>query len=160
MYTLMQAINSKEESMRVLRYIKLQAEIPNSVYRKSCTFTDSSDMDSALTWYNAIVDWVGSVLPRHNLLVSVEGTMNGIDGVNGTFKIIPVRESSTGHSAKFPSGEQVYQVIDLSSGSEHYVDFMHAIGALLRFIQRFNRAFNLSQDECITGLLKRYPGIE
>lgn len=146
--------------MRVLRYIKLQAEIPNSVYRKSCTFTDSSDMDSALTWYNAIVDWVGSVSPKHNVTVSVEGTMNGIDGVNGTFKIIPVRESSTGHSAKFPSGEQVYQVIDLSSGSEHYVDFMHAIGALLRFIQRFNRAFNLSQDECITGLLKRYPGIE
>ena len=146
--------------MRILRCITLRAEIPNSVYRKSCTFTDSLDMDSALTWYNAIVDWVGSVSPKYNVTVSVEGTMNGVDGVNGTFKIIPVRESSTGHSAKFPSGEQVYQVIDLSDGSEHYVDFMHAIGALLRFIQRFNRAFYLSQGEDIAALLKRYPGIE
>lgn len=146
--------------MRVLRCIKLQAEIPNSVYRKGCTLTDSSDMDSALTWYTLIVDWVRSVLPKHNVAISVEGTMDGISGVNGTFKIIPVHESSTGHSAKFPSGEQVYHVIDLTGGSEHYVDIAHAIGALLRFLQRFNKEFNLGQDEGIAALLKKYPGIE
>lgn len=146
--------------MRVLRCIKLQAEIPNSVYRKGCTLTDSSDMDSALTWYNLIVDWVRSVLPKHNVTVSVEGTMDGISGVNGVFKIIPVHESSTGHSAKFPSGEQVYRVIDLTGGSEHYVDIAHAIGALLRFLQRFNKGFIPGQDEGIIALLKKYPGIE
>lgn len=146
--------------MRVLRCIKLQAEIPNSVYRKGCTLTDSSDMDSALTWYSLIIDWVKSVLPNHNVTISAEGTMNGIDGVNGTFKIIPVHESSTGHSAKFPSGEQVYRVVDLSSGSEHYVDIAHAIGALLRFLQRFNREFIPGQDEGIAALLKKYPGID
>lgn len=146
--------------MRILRCITLRAEIPNSVYRKGCTLSDSSDMDSALTWYNVIVDWVGSVLPKHNVTVVVEGTMNGFDGVNGTFKIMPVRESSTGHSAKFPSGEQVYRVIDLSDGSEHYVDILHAIGALLRFIQRFNREFIPGKDEGIAALLKKYPGID